>query len=172
MEKHVSDQHPLRRYFGEVVHRAFAKRLEIRGEEEVERYLTDMLLRFLHEDALYAIRDLDGRPVRTVAEMLLEGDVRFNADSFDREREVHRHIGDYLLFWTGVYPEHLERLWSGGGDALLDAERQARVSYAIVSEFRHRPYDREAPLYAKLSGRFERYVMGLRVARHELGLAA
>lgn len=168
MDKRVSEHHPLRRHIGEVVHCAFAKRLEIRGEEEVERYLTEMLLRFVHEDALYAIRDLDGRPVRSVAEMLLEGDVRFNADSFDREREVHRHIGDFLLFWSGVYPQHLERL----AGSVLDAERQGRVSYAIVSEFRHEPYDREAPLYARLSGRFDRYVMGLRVARQELGLAA
>ena len=25
----------------------------------------------------------------------------------DRRRECHRHVGDYTLFWTGVYPEAL-----------------------------------------------------------------
>ena len=43
-----------------------------------------------------------GRRVWQVAERLVEGDVLLNATSFEREREVHKHIGDFTLFWTGL----------------------------------------------------------------------
>ena len=35
--------------------------------------------------------------------MLAEAEARMG----DARREVHRHIGDFALFWTGVYPEAL-----------------------------------------------------------------
>ena len=27
-----------------------------------------------------------------------------------RRRECHRHVGDFTLFWTGVYPEAIGKL--------------------------------------------------------------
>lgn len=166
----ISDQHPIRRMFGELVHRAFCERLDMRGEQDVERYVTDLLVNFMHDDGVYAIRNAEGRKVRNIVDMVLEGDVRFHADSFDREREVHKHIGDFLLFWTGMFPEFVRRMkQSGTRDILIDIERQGRLSYAVVSEFKHEPYGEEAPLFGRLSARFDRYVAGLRVVREELG---
>jgi hypothetical protein len=96
----------LQELFGELVERAFA--LSLRWDDrQVMRYLTNLLTEFAHIDSLYRLRDLNGRPLQEVAEMLYYADVRLGAQSFYQEREVHRHIGDFTLFWTGVYPEAL-----------------------------------------------------------------
>ena len=43
--------------------------------------------------------------------MLLESNPVFGpAPSFDRERQVRKHIGDYTLFFTGMFPESINHL--------------------------------------------------------------
>jgi len=41
---------------------------------------------------------------------LVESEVLLQAQSIDRERDVHRHIGDFTLFMAGLFPEYLRRL--------------------------------------------------------------
>ena len=51
-------------------------------------------------------------------------------------REYHRHIGDFTLFWTGVYPEMLRRLQSLlSKDRFVDYCEQGKRSYYIASTF-------------------------------------
>ena len=69
-------------------------------------YLADMLVRFVRLDAVFAIRDEVGRRLDQVVDMLHEAECR----EAEPRREVHRHIGDFTLFWTGVYPEGLLQL--------------------------------------------------------------
>jgi hypothetical protein len=98
--------------------------------------------------------------------MLVEADVRLNADSFDREREVHKHIGDFLLFWSGLYPEFLRKLKAPGSkDLFVDFDEQGKYSYHVVSTFDHDPYSAEAPIFRKLSAEFEQYKYGLSLVR-------
>ncbi len=88
--------------------------------------------------------------------MLAEGDVRLRADSFDREREVHKHIGDFILFWSGLYPNHLTKLKIvTQANLTCDYTRQGQRSYHLVSTFNHDPYTAEAPIFNTLSERFE-----------------
>ncbi len=158
-------EHPIKIYFATAVHEALAQRMGL-FECEVEDYLTGMLLAFLHLDSVYSVHDRQGRPVTSVTDMVLEGDVRFNADSFDREREVHRHIGDFLLFWSGLFPEFLPTLKSPSGkDALLDPVGQGRMSYHVASTFEHDPYRDEARVLRKLSEDFVTYQYGLGLVR-------
>ncbi|GMV87891.1 MAG: hypothetical protein AMXMBFR81_08220 [Chthonomonas sp.] len=171
MPEKISDQHPIRRMFGEMVHRAFHDRLELRGDEDVERYVSNLLVEFLHDDQIYAIRNAYGKRVTDLGEMLLEGDVRYNAPSFEREREVHKHVGDFLLFWAGLFPESVPKsAVTLNGEPLLPPIAQGRTSYGIVSEFRHEPFGRESSFYDKMSRRFEAYVVGLRYVRQEIGV--
>jgi hypothetical protein len=125
----------LQELFGELVERAFA--LSLRWDDrQVMRYLTNLLTEFAHIDRLYRLRDLNGRPLQEVAEMLYYADVRLGAQSFYQEREVHRHIGDFTLFWTGVYPEALPRLRASlRKDHLIDYVKQGKESYRLVSLF-------------------------------------
>jgi hypothetical protein len=163
MRRDVSGDHPIRRFFAEALHDSLRVQLGLR-HEDVEEYLCEMLMHFLHHDGIYAIRDANGQRIGSVAEMVVEGDVRMNADSFEREREVHKHIGDFLLFWSGVFPEFLRELQSGK-DALLNPIDQGRLSYYVASTFDYGDYAREAPVLRTLSGEFETYVVGLSLLR-------
>src|SRR5262249_41349961 len=101
--------------------------------------------------------------------MLVEGDVQLNATSFDREREVHKHIGDFTLFWTGVYPEMLRYFRAATRrDHLLDYVEQGRTSYRIAATFNHGPYEAEAPILRALAEEFETCMFGLNLVRREV----
>ena len=166
MKDDIRNDHPLRSYFAEAIHESLTGQLGINDAPEVEHYLGEMLVRFMHRDGLYAVKDATGRPVEEVAEMLAEGDVLLRADSFAREREVHRHIGDFLLFWSGLFPEHLPLMkGSGGSESILDPIQQGRYSYHVVSTFDHRPYEQESPLFRRLSDQFEEFRYGLSLVR-------
>ncbi|MFO0865876.1 MAG: hypothetical protein U0744_14705 [Gemmataceae bacterium] len=60
-----------------------------------------MLSRFVHIDAIHRFRET-GKTLAEVADMLLEAEAM--PPEGRTAREVHRHIGDFTLFWTGVYP--------------------------------------------------------------------
>ena len=72
-------------------------------------YLVELLVEFTFAERLYRIRDSMGRRLDDVGEMLIESNPLLAASSFDREREVRKHIGDYTLFFTGLFPEYLRR---------------------------------------------------------------
>jgi hypothetical protein len=156
----------LRAFFSEALHESLHERMGLHDTESVEDYLAAMMVEFLDFDRIYAIRDAAGKPVQSVVEMLAEGDVRQNADSFDREREVHRHIGDFLLFWSGLFPEFLDRSKARQRqDMLLDVVRQGQLSYQVVSSFDYGRYADEAPIFRKLSVEFDTYRTGLNIVR-------
>jgi len=161
----ISRTHPLRRLFASVSETTFFGELGMPNPRLVD-YIADLLTRFVHVDNLYRIRDARGRPLDQVADMLLEGDVRLNARSFNREREVHRHVGDFTLFWTGAYPEALARLREPTRkDHLVDYVTQGKKSYAIAASFRYGPYAEEAAVLAQLSDYFELCAYGLHRVR-------
>ena len=105
----VSRGHPLFRLLAELTQRNFAVHLGW-PDGEVIGYLTDVLVDFVRVDRLYKIRSASGRRVEEVAELLAESDLLHRADSLERERTVHKHIGDYTLFMAGIFPEFVRRL--------------------------------------------------------------
>ncbi len=163
--------HPLVRLFASLTAENFAQHLGW-PDVEVIRYVTEILTDFVHVDQLFKIRNSQGRRVEEVAEMLAEGDLLHRAESVEREREVHRHIGDYTMFVAGIFPEFLRRLKTSktvvSADALLDFIQVGKRSYWIVSEFTYGPYGEAAPLFRKLSENFELCVFGLGYVRADL----
>lgn len=158
----------LRRLFGSLVERAFLQTLGV-YESQVADYLADVLADFAHMQQVYKIKDLQGRTLQEVADMLLHADVRLEATSFNREREVHKHIGDFTLFWAGVYPEALPRLQAQTRrDHLLDYVQQGKNSYAIAASHDYGEYRREAPTLRKLSEEFELCLFGLHSVRRQM----
>ena len=133
---------------------------------EVEAYLVDLLTRFLHQDQLFPIKDAEGRRVTSVTEMLEYGDISLRANSFKAERDVHRHIGDFLLFWSGLFPEFLPKLAAPGRrDMLLNCTEQGQRSYEIAGSFDHNPYESEARILRRLGDRFPIYQRSLSLVR-------
>ncbi len=164
----IGPDHPLRLLFSRLCEWALLQRVGL-GEPEVAAYLGDLLTRFTHRENVYRIRDAAGRPLDDVGEMLLESDPRSRAPSFDREREVRRHVGDYTLFFLGVFPEHVSRHASTlVPDMFLDWAQVGRDSYRIVAAFNVGPHAGEAPLFARLSDHFDFCALGLNYVRQEL----
>src|SRR4029450_5427260 len=95
----------LGRFFAGLCECIFESRLGVADPPLVD-YLSDLLLRFARLDSIHRVRNLSGRPVVEVADMLAEAENRIGL----ARRDVHRHIGDVTLFWTGSYLETLPRL--------------------------------------------------------------
>lgn len=168
----VGPEHPLRRLFTRLCDRALAEQVRLR-EPIVARYMADLLTRFAHADNLYRIRDAAGRRLDDVGEMLLESDPRARASSFEREREVRRHIGDYTLFFLGLFPEYLGRhATTRVHDLFVDWARAGRESYRIVAAFNLGPYAEEAPLFARLADAYDFCVVGLNFVKQDLARMA
>ena len=102
--------------------------------------------------------------------MLVESNPLLGASSFDREREVRKHIGDYTLFLTGMFPEYVARLPRRGLrlDSMIDYVKAGKESYRIVAAFDQFEYARVAPLFRRLSDEFEYCIYGLNRVKADL----
>jgi hypothetical protein len=157
--------HPLRRYFCGVTEHTFNASLGIADPALVD-YLSLLLSRFVHIDAISRLRASSGKPLEEVADMLME--VEALPPQGRTSREMHRHIGDFTLFWTGLYPEALKRLRSAlRKDHFIDYCEQGKRSYYIASTFDDDPYREEAPVLRRLSTQFELCAFGLSQVRRE-----
>jgi hypothetical protein len=157
--------HPLRRLFAGLTEHTFIETLGV-ADPALTDYLSGLLSRFIHMDAVYRLKDAAGKQLQGVVEMVVQ------AESMPPEgrtrREIHRQIGDYALFWTGVYPEALKRLRSVySKDHFVDYCAQGKRSYFIASTFEGEDYRDEAPVLRRLSQEFELCAYGLTQVRRE-----
>jgi hypothetical protein len=161
----VPANHPLQRLFAGITEQTFLHQLGI-GDPDLVGYLSTLLSRFIHADSIYRLRNAQGKRLEEVADMMFEAEA-MPAQGRTR-REVHRHIGDFTLFWTGVYPEALARLRSQlRKDSFIDYCEQGKRSYYIASTFEDDAYRQEAPVLRRLSQEFELCAYGLSHVRHE-----
>jgi hypothetical protein len=157
-------------FFEALVSRTFSSTIGI-SDSAVTAYISEMLTGFCQAEELYKIRTAAGKPLDDVGEMLLESDPVFGpAPSFDRERAVRKHLGDYTLFFAGMFPDSINhyRLRRHRLENLVDFIKAGKESYYIVSKFDVFEYAEAAPLFAKLSDRFEDCVCGLNMVKNEL----
>ena len=83
-------------------------------------------------------------------------------------REVHRHIGDFTLFWAGVYPESLERRRQTAEARAETYAALGKRSYFIASTIEtDDEADAPSDLLERLSQRFELCAYGLREVRRQ-----
>ncbi len=166
----IPESHPLQQLFLEMVSRNFSGGVGLRNQE-VSEYVASLLTEFCEVEQLYKIRNAASRPLDDVGEMLLESNPIYGeAPSFDRERQVRKHIGDYTLFFTGMFPESINRLRLRRQrlENFVDFMKAGKESYYIVSKFEFFEYAKVAPLFARLSQEFERCVYGLNLVKNEL----
>ena len=129
-------------------------------------YLSVLLSRFVHIDAIFSLRSTTGKRLDEVADMLIEAGALPSGGKTCRE--VHRHIGDFTLFWTGVYPDALKRLRSSmSKDQFIDYCEQGKRSYYIASTYEDEPYQEESRVLRRLSEQFELCSYGLGQVRKE-----
>jgi hypothetical protein len=175
MESRIPEHHPLRRLFGALTEKSFAEQLRW-PDFNVTEYVSNLLVEFTHIDRLYRLHNEQGQTVDTVVDMLYHSELMLDASSLERELEVHRHIGDFTLFMTGLFPEYLRRLKSASmiyhKDFLVDYVKTGKRSYAIVAQSGEQSAESElkdqGPLFRKLSENFELCVTGLGFVRNDL----
>ncbi|PYX05890.1 MAG: hypothetical protein DMG88_20040 [Acidobacteria bacterium] len=166
----IPESHPLQQLFIELVGRHYAEEIGIR-DPQIVNYVSHLLAEFCDAEQLFKISNAFGKPLGDVGEMLLESNPVFGpAPSFDRERQVRKHIGDYTLFFTGMFPESINhfRLRRERLENFVDWMKAGKESYYIVSKFEHFEYAKVAPLFAMLSQHFEQCVYGLNLVKNDL----
>jgi hypothetical protein len=152
----------LRRFFSGLTEYAFHTRLGVADPPLVD-YLAELLVRFVRNDELYPVRSTRGERLVQVSDMLAEAQHREGL----ARRQVHRHIGDFTLFWSGVYPEVVDGMRRGGKDALIDYQQQGKRAYWIASTI---PVEKEvapADILQRLSEQFELCMYGLSEVRRQ-----
>ncbi len=163
--------HPLEPFFQQAVRNSYEGKLGLH-DPDVSDYVAHLLCDFSEAENLYKVRDEAGKPIEDLTEMLHAADpINGSAASFDEERKVRKHIGDYALFVAGMYPGAMDtnRRHRRAHPSLTELIQAGKESYFIVSQFNLFEYEQEAPLFARLSERFERCILGLALIREELG---
>lgn len=159
MVRVVAGEEALRRLFHALTESCFQTELGV-ADPELTDYLADLLTRFSVTESLYSVRDPRGRRLKDLVSLLTEARQR----EPELRREIYRHIGDFSLFWSGVYPESIAK---ENRNALLDFFEQGRRSYFIASTYEAEEYEQEAPVLRRLSAEFELCTVGLRMVRTE-----
>jgi hypothetical protein len=165
----LQQTHPLEPYFHQAVRNSYEGRLGL--GPEITGYVSRMLCDFSEPDSLFRLRDLKGRQIDRLDEMVKASDpIHGTARSFIAERSIRKYIGDYTLFIAGMCPEAIESYpnRNSGRPTLSELIRVGKESYYIVSQFNIFEYEKEAPLYAQLSSVFEHCILGLAIARRDL----
>lgn len=151
----------LRRFFDHAIRATFVD-LALR-DDPTAPYLADLLTRFARTEQLFPRGEAVPR-LETVVDHLLEAQAAWREDAPtwrpEREVSVRRHLGDYTLFMTGVFPERVERIASTGWYI-----SQGKRAYHFVSEHDRAAARRDATLFRRLADRFESYARALDYAR-------
>lgn len=156
---------PIHRFFAGITEQTFHAQLGVPDTDLID-YLTGLLTRFIRSDMVFKIRGLTGKPLTEVADMLIEADARIGA----AQRTVHQHVGDFLLFWSGVYPEAIARMQrEDRKDHLLNYWAEGKRAYSTASVLSAEDEDAkdDAELLSKLSHEFELCAYGLGEVRRE-----
>jgi hypothetical protein len=153
----------VRSFFSGLTEFAFQCRMGVADPPLVD-YLSELLVRFVRNDEVFRVRGQTGVRLEQIADMLVEAEARRG----EARRNVHVHIGDFALFWSGIYPEALRKLRGGERrDSLLDYQAQGKRAYYIASTI---PAEGPSPgpsVLKRLSHEFEMCVYGLGEVRRE-----
>lgn len=153
----------LSRYFTGLAQSTFQTQLGVADTALVD-YVSGLLIRYVRNDD-FTIRGVTGRPLQDLSEMIAEATQRLG----DARRKIHCQIGDFALFWAGLFPEALRRKCRYGDlDQFSDYCVQGKTAYHIAAQMN--PTDENAPqseLLERLAERFELCAYGLREIRRE-----
>lgn len=155
---------PLRKLFDGLVEQVFMVDIGI-CDTALTDYLGGLLADFVHVDRIYRLRTVDDEVIRELSRMEAEAALGPDLSETRRRRLINKYIGDFTLFWTGVYPEHLRPRWQAGVDLLSPYLQQGKRSYGIASELTAAREQPPAEVLHRLSEQFECCVHGLHLVR-------
>jgi hypothetical protein len=154
----------LRRFFTGIAEQTFQVQLGV-VDPPVTDYISDLLLRFVRTEEIQRVRRSDGLPLRDLDRMVLEADSRIGT----ARRRIHRQIGDFALFWAGLYPESL-----GGQPGELSEQPfgafcvHGQRAYLIASEIETDEHGAiPSDVLERIGRQFQMCAYGLREVRRE-----
>ena len=126
-------------------------------------YISKLLIRFVRLETVHKIRSLNGRPILALTELVNEASHRLG----DARREVHQHVGDFALFWLGLFPEAVSHD-IGEDVAYKHYCSHGKRAYQIASRIETAKDDADSPeVLEQLSEQFELCVYGMQEVRRE-----
>lgn len=141
----------LQKFFLNVVRQSFWQ-LGI-YDSTVANYVADVLADFARSDNLYRFRGRKGRKAASIVEMLTQhSEASGEENDVLRERSLRKYAGDYALFMSGMFRQHVEGIGS-----LEYYIQEGSRSYWTVSELDLSLYRTGYLLYQELSKKFEYY---------------
>jgi len=163
------DPSDIDRFFRGLTEYAFHARLGVVDPPLVD-YVAVLLVRFLRHERVASLPGVGGEETAEVAKMLM---VAQRHASAAEAREEYRHIGDFTLFWSGLYPEALRRFRHAGPiDRLLDYREAGKRAYWLASTLEPDDAAEERRLLERLSHEYDLCVEGLAEVRRAWGEAA
>ena len=154
----------VQRFFCGLAEQTFEVKLGIVDPPLID-YLSDLLVRGVRADQIHNIRTPRGESIRELGQLVEEADARVGM----ARRRIHCCIGDFAMFWAGLFPESLRNTRS---DAEVDQFSayclHGKRAYLIASSI---PTDEEdaaaAEVLERLGLDFEMCAYGLREVRRE-----
>lgn len=153
----------LTHFFAGATEYTFESQLGVPDPELID-YVTGLLLRFIRNDQVVP-RSVVGKPLLDLGSMVQEAEHRLG----DAQRKIHRQIGDFALFWAGMFPESLRKTTKlGEHDQFSEYCLQGKLSYLAASKIAPAAEPEiSSDLLVKLGERFELCAYGLREIRRE-----
>jgi len=140
----------LRAFFGKLVRMSFYD-LGKDKDTQVASYLADMLADFVNTEKLYKIRGSEGRKIETLVEIIVDTQ-SLSQKTSGLERDMRKYIGDFTLFMSGIFREHVIR-----GSYLHYYINEGTRSYFLVSKFDLQTGKGNPVMFTRLSNEFEFY---------------
>jgi len=151
----------LRRFFSGLAEHTFQVRLGVVDPPMIE-YVGTLLLRFIRADQPRLPSPPMGRPRLDLDRLLMAAEPRGGA----ARRELHRQIGDFALYWTGLFPESLRRRHAPSDlDWYHSYCLLGKRAYLIASEIEAPDDAAPGALLERLGQHFEMCAYGLREIR-------
>lgn len=160
MENEPNDTSTIKRYFSGLTENVFFSQLGV-ADTEITEYLASLLVRSVRTSTLHRFRTLRGKPTTELTTLLVEAKNRVG----EAKRDIHCHIGDFTLFWSGLYPEALRSNPSESHNQFSDYCQEGKKAYEIASQIETDEKPPTNSLLERLSEQFDLCAYGLREIR-------
>jgi hypothetical protein len=152
---------PLKDFFAEALRVSFMD-LDIPDRGALP-YLADLLTRYA-DSAAVRPETRDGGRLESMGDRLAAIQRSWDLSGAEfhpgREPELQRGIGDYTLFMSGFFWEHVR-----GSSMARHYVRQGKRAYRFLGAYHRARSERDAVVYATLAGRFETFAAVLSYMR-------
>lgn len=121
------------------------------SERAMADYVASVVVHFASHDRAWRIAVHDDESYHTLTALLADAEGGDAARSF----LVRQHLGNYALWLSGLFPDHVSlRKWRRGGPDLAYYDEMGRQGFLLASEHRMADSSGLRPVLARAAGEF------------------